>query len=220
MATRPFQVAVLTGDLKDSSRAKTDAVETAVEALRVAAINIGQWSPENDLQFTRFRGDGWQVCLEKPAYLALRAALVFAASLRAAPSKLGTRIAIGVGPIDFIGRSNLSDARGAAFEYSGHALDGIGPAMLTIAGAHVHPLQNTLLQILGERIQRWSPEQAQATALALDPCRRTLQDISLILGISKQAVSYRLNGAGFPTLRQALKEWEADQEQLLAEDET
>ena len=47
-----------------------------------------------------------------------------------------------------------------------------------------------------------------AAALYLGPDNPTLADIAPRLGISAQAVNYRLAGAGAPAIRRALAQWE------------
>lgn len=210
---RNHPVAVLSGDLKGSSRAAPEATEAAMAALADAAGAAALWPGMAPMRFTRTRGDGWQAVARAPG-LALRVALYLAARLRALPSELATRIAIGVGGIDHLGGTDLADARGAAFSLSGRTLDRMGPSMLAGAsegeGAAEARLRAMVLRLIGERIGRWTPEQAEAVALALPPGQPALADIADDLRISRQAVSYRLQGAGFPTLRAVLREWERD----------
>jgi hypothetical protein len=79
---------------------------------------------------------------------------------------------------------------------------------LAIDGAAVAPLHRAVVELLDERSGRWTSLQAEATALYLDPENPTLAAIAPRLGISAQAVNYRLTGAGAPTLRRALALWE------------
>ena len=194
--------AVLTGDLVDSTRFAPEAMEKTMAILYSAAP---------DGHFTRYRGDGWQAIVAPPAR-ALRTALGLIARLAAEDSLPATRIAIGLGPVESLGTADLSDARGAAFEASGRALDGIGrAARLTVDGTGITPLHRAIVALLDERSARWTPEQARAVALALDPAEPTQAAVAASLGISAQAVNYRLAGAGWNALRQAVSAWEENQ---------
>ena len=201
--------AILTGDLVGSTEKPVRALERAMEALAEAARGISAWTGA-DTRFTRYRGDGWQMHVALPG-LALRAALTAFARLRAADAGLATRAAIGIGQIDSMGSGDLADAHGSAFETSGHALDRMPRTRrLTIDGEGVTPLHRVVVDLLDERSARWTREQAEAMALHLAPDNPTLTDIAPRLGISPQAVNYRLAGAGGTAIRHALRDWEAD----------
>jgi hypothetical protein len=202
--------AILTGDLIGSTRVAADALERAMAALTGAAEAMSTWGPGAATRFTRYRGDGWQVYVADSG-LALRCALALTASLRAADAGLATRAAIGIGPVDTLGSSSLADARGAAFEASGHALDAMSRGRrLAIEGEGVTPLHRVIVDLVDERSGRWTANQAEATALHLGPDQPTLADLATRLGISAQAVNYRLAGAGAPTLRRVLAVWERE----------
>ncbi len=63
--------------------------------------------------------------------------------------------------------------------------------------------------LIDERISRWTPEQAEAVAHFLHPDAPPATEIAERLGITPQAVSYRLRGAGAKTLRKVLETLEA-----------
>lgn len=207
MSIRP--AAVLTGDLVASTRHPAETVDRAMQHLQDAARDIGSWSsPPQDTRFTRYRGDGWQLVLAKPHH-ALRAAVVLQARLIAIG--LRTRIFIGIGAIERHGTESLADASGEAFERSGRGLDTLGDAWtLGIDGSGVIPEDQMIADLLGERIGRWTGPQAEAAALLLASVEkvRTLSEIGARLGISPQAVSDRVRGAGCATLASVLRRWE------------
>ncbi len=203
------KAAILTGDLIGSTEAPVIALERAMQALGETARALSAWTGA-ETRFTRYRGDGWQMHVAIPGF-ALRAALVIMARLRAADAGLATRTAIGIGPIDSLGSASLADARGPAFEYAGHALDGMPRTRrLAIDGDEVTPLHRIVVDLLDERTARWSREQAEAMALHLAPDNPTLTDIAPRLRISPQAVAYRLAAAGGTVIRHALHAWEAE----------
>jgi hypothetical protein len=203
------KAAILTGDLVGSTEKPVGTLEHAMQALAEAARGVSVWAGA-DTRFTRYRGDGWQMHVAIPG-LALRAALFVFARLRASDAGLATRAAIGIGRIEGVGSEDLGDAHGSAFETSGHALDRMPRTRrLTIDGEGVTALHRIIVDLLDERTARWSREQAEAMALHLAPDNPTLTDIAPRLGISPQAVNYRLAGAGGTAIRHALRDWEAD----------
>lgn len=206
----PRPAAVLTGDLIGSTEAGPGALEDAMDILADAARDISAWTPGADTRFTRFRGDGWQMHVAEPG-IALRAAIAVVARLRAVKLGLSTRAAIGIGGVDSLGTDSLADARGPAFEASGRALDAMGKSRtMAIDGEGVTALHRIVVDLLADRARHWTPEQAEATALYLHPQNPTLADIAPTLGITPQAVNYRLTGAGAPAIRRALKAWEEE----------
>jgi hypothetical protein len=203
------QIAVLTGDLVGSTKRSSDQVDDAMQAIQSAASTAATWqSPAQGTRFTRFRGDGWQICLTEPR-LSLRAAVVIQGRLIALGME--SRISIGIGPADSLGTVDLSDAAGQAFELSGHGLDQMDDMWrLGIAKDEI-PVEDQLISdLLGERMGRWTAAQAEATSLYLAwPFKvRTLFDIGSELHISPQAVNDRLRGAGCQVVASVLRRWE------------
>jgi hypothetical protein len=207
--TQPI-VAVLTGDLVRSTGQPAEAVEAAMQAIRQAADAITAWQdPARDTRFTRFRGDGWQILLDT-ASLSLRAAVVIQGRLLALG--LESRISIGIGPAESLGTADLADASGEAFELSGRGLDHmVDAARLAIDGATVLEEDRMIMDLLGERMGRWTAAQAEAAAMQLATPDRapTLQEIGKTLGISAQAVNDRVRGAGCQAIASVLRRWEA-----------
>lgn len=204
------QIAVLTGDLVQSSRQPAGRIDSAMQALRQAADHIAAWgSDDQDTRFTRFRGDGWQIVLADAA-LSLRAAVVLQGTLGALG--LESRISIGIGPAESLGTTDLSDAAGLAFELSGQGLDKMtDTSRIAIAGHSVTDADAMIADLLGERMGRWTAAQAEAAAMQLATPDRivTQQDIGRTLGISPQAVNDRVRGAGSATIASVLRRWEA-----------
>ena len=205
----PILCAVLTGDLINSTKAGAAALAGAMVTLTDCVRRIEDWTPGSDNRFTRSRGDGWQIVLGDPA-LALRAALLIQARLSAATERLTSRIAIGIGAADTLGSRDLSDASGSAFTLSGQGLDTMArQGRLAVTGVNAAPFLQAIADLADEIARRWSVEQAEAMALALPPDDPTLKTMALQLGISTQAVNYRLQGAGLRPIRAALRGWEA-----------
>lgn len=191
---------VLTGDLVASAESTPSSVDAAVRALEAGATEVALWTG-HDTHFTRFRGDGWQLYLDTPD-LSLAAVLLLVATLRARRTGLDTRVAVGFGAIDGLGesRKGLSDASGEAFTLSGRALDEMPRhRRIALAGPGVVRRWHEVVFDMAHWIAgRWTPEQAEAVSLALDPReRRTQADMAGILGVTRQAVQARLSGAGW-----------------------
>jgi len=200
--------AVLTGDIVNSREVPHEVLDATFALLADAANEISGWFAGAQTRFTRFRGDGWQVHIDEAGY-GLRAALYVMARLHADGADATTRVAIGVGSADSLGSKDLSDARGTAFESAGHALDTLGRHhLLAIEGQGIGPLHRNHAALIEQLLRRWSREQAEAMALYLHPDSPTLADMAGRIGISPQAVSYRLAGVGGPVLRRVLRNWE------------
>lgn len=200
--------AVLTGDLIGSTEAGAEGLRISMQIVSGVASEIGTWPGSTDTRFTRSRGDTWQLVLRKPGD-ALRAVLLLHARLRAEAQGIPTRISIGIGKVDSLGTENLSDAAGPAFTASGQGLEQMHRQQrLTIECGRLTPFLQAILTLADEMTRRWTREQAEAMCLALQPGTPTLAEMAERLVISKQAVNYRLSGAGLRAIRQALRGWE------------
>jgi len=206
---------VLTGDLVSSSNLGAEAIDKAMATLEHASVHTENWPIAQDqtlgnTHFTRFQGDGWQA-LVQASKLDMRVALFMFATLKAQPSLPETRIAVGQAEMENISGPNLSDAYGAAFQFSGRALSEMSRSerlRFDSQDLREQPILNTFLNFLDDRIRDWTPEQAEAVSLVISPDAKTQTTIASEMGISPQALSARLNGARWPTIRELLKQWE------------
>jgi hypothetical protein len=210
LATDPSIVAVLTGDLIESSRMRGGSLERARGVMR---RTTGDFRSDKSgplvgkLEF--FRGDAWQLLLDPPGS-ALRVALTLRADLR---WKAGadTRIAIGIGTTEKIDRRKVSLSSGEAFELSGHALDAMtGFFSLTAAlperstpAAHWLPV---ITHLCSELVLGWTARQAEIVAHALRHRDATHEDIGAMLArpVKKQTVTSALRSAHFRALSEGL----------------
>ena len=200
--------AVLTGDLIGSTKAGVDVADRAMERLSHAAKIIAGWAGA-DTRFTRFRGDGWQIYIDVPG-LVLRSAILLTAALRSHDPGIASRIAAGIDDVRRVGDTDLSDANGGAFVVSGHALDNMAKTRrLVLEGRDYTPgWQPAFFHVADWQSQRWSPMQAEAVAMALDAEAGPRADIAARLGITRQALQARLNGAGFDALESMMSAFE------------
>ena len=196
--------AVLTGDLVGSTGVETGRVDRSMEEIASAAARLIPAS-----RFTRYRGDGWQMFLPEP-HRFLEAAIYLNAVLKSDPASLPTRISIGLGGADNLGGNSLAGASGTAFINSGRALDTmVAGRTLVLSGEATNKIQQSTLFFVEDRIQHWSREQAEVIAMKLTPNPRvpdswpTQDEMSLALGITRQAVGSRLKAAGWALLLNA-----------------
>ena len=116
--------AVLTGDIIGSTKLGPERLETAMSLLRRLAKEFENTHPESLVGHPDvFRGDSWQLCLQRPA-LAVTAAVFIRAGLKA--DDFDTRIGIGIGPAERLHPERISQSSGPAFVRSGEALDHLG----------------------------------------------------------------------------------------------
>ena len=195
-----MKLAVLTGDLVRSTELSRGRLELAMQTLTKAATEADTWHGA-PLMFSRNRGDGWQVCLARPA-LALRTALYLRAALRNSGKDLSTRIAIAVGTGDPGDAGDLNAASGQAFIDSGRALDGLqAPAMMVFADGGA---MGAVVRLADCLFQGWTQAQARAVRPMLAPGTLTRREVASATGVTRQAVDQALEAANYPALAEAL----------------
>lgn len=201
-------VAVLTGDLIGSTRVGSLAVDRAMTVLAAAAGRVSGWAGA-DTHFTRYRGDGWQLYLDFPG-LGLRASVLLTASLKASRTGLASRISVGLGPVDRLGAQGLADASGEAFTVSGQNLDAMprGTRLMIGGRDYVTPWHEAIYDLVDWQSARWTPEQAEAVVLAIDPAAPTQAEMAAELHITRQALQARLSGAGLSAMMGAFSAFE------------
>ena len=205
-------VAILTGDLIGSTIAPTGAVEASMAIIRDCAGQIG-----NRTDFTRFRGDGWQLRLASPGDC-LWACLLILARLRADETAIGCRIAVGIGEEWPTEAHDLSTAMGPAFTASGRTLDQMKPDQLLALGSpskKTDPFRKLAFTVAAEFAGRWTIGQAQAMALKLNPYsptddKHSNEAIARQLGVTRQAVDARLKSGDYHILEEMIQAFQHD----------
>lgn len=194
---------VLTGDLIASTQAGQDAVDGAMAVIESVAKHEAEISGL-DIRFARFRGDGWQMYCPDAARV-FRLTVLVLANLHSRPRLAQTRLSAATGAVLVLPPSGLASANGEVFSLSGHGLDSMGNERLDFDSKLMDALwQRPLFSYLAWQSSRWSPQQAEAIALVFrynppEP-RKSAEEI----GISRQAFSARLDGAGYEPL------WDAE----------
>lgn len=210
------RVAVLTGDLIQSSRLKAAELNQARETLLAAVSELKAWKKGFVLGKSEFfRGDSWQVCLANPEW-SLRAALFLRARLRE-KRRFDTRVAIGIGEVERLVTRRISLSSGEAFSISGMALDrlpvqsSLGIVLGSNVGgesaAHWLPAIAALCAAL---VSQAKPRQSAVLALALLPVGLVQQQIAARIDppVSQQAVHKALGGLHWQALQRALEAFE------------
>ncbi|MDA5094330.1 MarR family transcriptional regulator [Aliiroseovarius sp. KMU-50] len=200
------QIAVLTGDIVNSTQLSPEQLDQALEALKQATDEISAWhanSTQTTTIFGRRGGDGWQAMLQA-SELSLRAALFLRASLMSAgPFQTRIAAASGSGTLNKKAQSDPNYAHGSAFTQSGRLLDQL-PRNRLMQHAQGGTLSASFL--LADHISReWTQAQAMAMSLALAPSRGTQQDMADKLQISRQAVAQALRAAGYTAIHGAIE---------------
>lgn len=161
-----------------------------------------------------FRGDSWQALIDDPV-LSFRAAMFLRAYIRSAGGKNpDTRMAIGIGTIDYVPPGQVSAGDGEAFRRSGKLLEKMagpnrGSTRFAFAESPAEALVDAVVRLTAALADSWSSRQARAVLGALQglsPAR--------IVGvwpeqITRQAASKHLSRAGWPAINHALSAFES-----------
>ncbi|MCX9083685.1 MAG: SatD family protein [Candidatus Methanoperedens sp.] len=194
--------AVLTGDLIGSSRFRKQQREELISNLKGSFQEI---SPDIIVSpFSVFRGDSFQGVLARPEE-ALKTSLIIRASLRSRfieeRTFLDTRIAIGIGTIDYLPRDQVGEGDGEAFRNSGPELDkmkkGEQNIIIRTPWYEINEELEVECVLLETLIQRWTKEQAEAILYHIQSSKQTQERIAKILKISQSALSQRLKTGGY-----------------------
>jgi hypothetical protein len=218
--------AVITGDVVGSSLLSVEKRRILPEVIRSVSDRLQENFSALPHPVEIFRGDSWQYLVNDPA-LSLRTALYFRAEVRSTMDvkDLDTRIAIGIGTIDFLPEGNLSGGDGPAFRLSGAALDSLDKGTrLAVAfpgtvKSNLTRALDVILTLLDQECQRWTLRQSASVSGAL--LDYTQQEISRRCfggGISQQAVAQHLQRAGWGPLERTLDFYEWVLPQITAQD--
>jgi|AntAceMinimDraft_16_1070373.scaffolds.fasta_scaffold07212_5 predicted transcriptional regulator len=195
--------AVITGDIVNSSSYIDNKRSELMNSLRSTFQRIETLYQEAIYSpFEVHRGDSFQGVLLDPA-VALSVAITIRARLRLSieterrKNALDTRIAIGIGTIDYLPERG-GEGDGLAYRRSGPILDGMKGERYLLITTPVDKI-NTELEVecflLDAILRKWSREQSEAV---IGTVRGMTQvEIANNLNISQPAVGSRLKGAGY-----------------------
>lgn len=194
--------AVLTGDVVRSSALTSDGL-ARVRRL-VGGVGRDLTGVEADAVVTHdwYRGDGWEMVV-RPGWLALRAALLARARLRAMLD-VDTRVTIGVGPSD--------DPARAAFIRSGRRLESLArDDRMGFAGPDPHEATawDAAMGMIDDTVAaRWTPRRAIAMMGALRGWTQARTGRLYRPRITQATVGEHLERAGWSGLKRVLAAYE------------
>lgn len=210
-------IAILSGDLINSSEYEPATLKTVVEVLKKEFLAIEAQYPKERLAFSIYRGDSFQGVIENPT-LALSIALQIKAAVNAVTNKkiqsksampiAGIRISIGIGEATYQ-KDALEESNGEAFQFSGRTLDimkseGMKMA-LTTGNADVNAEFKVQLKFLDATTDRWSIASAEVVYFLLKGFKE--QEIAGKLSRSQAAINLRKKAAGWDEIKLLLERY-------------
>ncbi len=154
-----------------------------------------------------FRGDSWQMIISDPS-VAFTVALFFRATLKylLGSGKFDTRVAIGVGTVDFIPGKHVSEGDGDAFRFSGDALESMDKHVrmhFVIPDKEMERSINVVAHLVDAIAIRWTDKQALAVSGALQGLKQ--DEIAKLWRppITQQNVAKHLFKAGWRQIESA-----------------
>ena len=208
-------IAVLTGDVVDSSRLTGDARTRLLEVLKGLTPVVRELAPGAvPLPIDVYGGDSWQLVLTRPSS-ALRIALLVRATLLAEVDPEGTdpvdtRIVIARGGADFLSTERVSESEGEAFRLSGRTLaDLSGRRMAFVVAGRSHLSDwDVAVRLLDTLVQDWTAKQARTMVGALQGWRQ--DEIAALWSprIAQPSVAGHLRAARWDAVDAAVRAFE------------
>ncbi len=224
MKTAPEKIyAVITGDFIGFSDLPAEVRQNMYFILKKCGTALSEAFPGiMPYEVDVFRGDGWQVLLTD-AVFSLRAALYFRAYIKAhshgknpeqnSEQKIDSRLAIGVGPIDYVPDNRVSAGDGAAFRLSGKMIEQMtspkfGTMRLAMSGFDEADLLDGIVRMSGAFADFWTDKQSLAMTGALQGWTRKQIGGLWKDTISPQAVGKHLDRANWYAVDHGLRAFE------------
>ena len=210
-------IGVLTGDIESSSELPQHVRTALPDILRAVGEDVRErFSTALPYPIDIFRGDSWQMAVVDPVAV-LRVAMDMRCRLHAyhPDHPVVTRIAIGIGDVDFIPETSVSEGDGTAFRLSGQAIEAMDRRRhlaIRIAETGMPDERNSLpvlLTLMDALADRWTVRQSLAVSGALRGL--TQEQIGSEWHpnpISQQAVAQHLDSAGWAALSEGLDYFE------------
>ena len=220
------QYAVVTGDIVGSSKLPDIARQKLHRVMKLGGDALMlTFSDATVLDLDIFRGDSWQLVIAKPSR-ALRIALFYRAFLRSRMEKYktDTRMAIGIGQIDFIPDRRVSNGDGPAFRLSGRMVDSLPRNVKLSWGVigcqteSVHEAIQPIVQLIDVLAAQWSWKQALAVLGALQGfTQEQIAQQWRPTAVSQQAIAQHLDRSGWHAIQFAvdffekwIEKWDCD----------
>ena len=188
--------AVITGDIVRSEQIELNKRDLLLHVLQETVESLQNKSP---MSMELFRGDSFQIVLEKPE-MSLEVASMLRAGLKSntPADSFGVwdaRISIGIGTIDYLG-DRVVTSDGEAFRLSGRGLDAMEKSRLVIKTCwqEVNEELDAGLAFVDDLITGWSVNQAKAIFLSMGK-GLSQSNIANSIAKSQQNVSKTLTSA-------------------------
>jgi len=205
--------AVLTGDIVNSSNLLPRDRQKLFETFpRLSAMLRERYPQAVRHDISNFRGDSWQLIIARPEKsleisLYIRTYLRFAVSER----KLDSRIAIGIGEVEFIPENNVSAGYGSAYTASGHLLETLSGSQRMALGfaapedSLAHNAAVILVELVDTLVTSWRASQCQAVYWALQGLTQTqIAQRWHPAPIRQPSVSNNISRSAWPTIKRSL----------------
>lgn len=195
--------AIITGDIVHSGQIALDKRDLLIKVLHDIVEDLQMISP---MKMEMFRGDSFQVVIDRPEVSLKIASMVRAGLKSYSPSfekeLWDARISIGIGTIDYQGESIVT-SDGEAFKLSGRGLDAMDKNRLAVHTCwnDVDEEMETGLAFADDLITGWSVNQAKVIYLSVardlsqtkiaDIIEKSQQNVSKTLMSAKESLLVR-----------------------------
>ncbi|MBT8276014.1 MAG: SatD family protein [Bacteroidia bacterium] len=204
-------IAVITGDLVNSSQFSHTRLQAIIQRLKNEFETIQSEKRANRITFTMFRGDSFQGIVEDPCE-ALQISLQIKALINSFNDSgevagntvpiADVRISIGIGEASYdLDAINVSN--GEAFQFSGRTLDSMKAEhvkmALRTANAQINDEFRVHMKFLDSITDRWSMASAEVVYFLLK--RYKERQIAQKLNRSQAAINHRKKAAGWDEIQ-------------------
>ena len=198
-------VAILTGDIKNSSAHET------TKWLPQLKEALGKYGKEPKA-WEIYRGDSFQ--LETSPERALEAAVYIKTCLKQI-RHMDVRIAIGLGEKTYEAKK-ITESNGPAFVLSGECFENLKKQTMALKSASEDfntPL-NLMLQLASLSMDSWLPATSRVVKAALEHPKASQTELASILGKSQSTISEALMRAGFDEIQKMIQFYQSQLSQL------
>lgn len=182
---------VITGDLVNSTNIAAKWRQTVVNALHKCVTESQRLT---SVKLEIYRGDSFQVVVEKPEY-ALLVAIALRAKLKSkTPDKQemwDARLAVGVGEVSFES-GNIVTSDGEAFRQSGRSFDHMGKKRLVVSTpwSDFNKEIDLVTRFADDVITSWTAKQARVVYYSMLFPNKLQKDLAEELGMTRQNFNY------------------------------
>ncbi|MBR9854470.1 MAG: transcriptional regulator [Algicola sp.] len=198
-------IAVLTGDIKNSSEHKASSW---LPLLKQALNRYGNEPSDWEI----YRGDSFQ--LQTTPKVALEAAIYIKASIKQI-RRMDVRIAVGLGEISHKA-AKITESNGPAFVNSGQCFEQLKKQRLGIRTSNTtfNEQINLLLELALLTLDNWTPAISKTVKCAMENPTLNQKELAALLNKSQGNISEELNKAGFDEVKKMIQFYRTQLAQL------